>query len=91
MARGLTQSGLERLHETPRGTPATRWFRGSSRSSLTATEDGAFGWDGGFGVSWLVDPGRHLVTIVLTQRMFETPSAPQVHVDIQAAAREATT
>jgi CubicO group peptidase (beta-lactamase class C family) len=47
---------------------------------------GAFGWDGGFGSSWLVDPAQQLIVIVLTQRMFETAQAPQVHRDIQAAA-----
>jgi hypothetical protein len=31
----------------------------------------------------------HLVVIVLTQRMFETSQAPQVHRDIQAAAHAA--
>jgi CubicO group peptidase (beta-lactamase class C family) len=48
--------------------------------------DGSFGWDGGLGTSWLVDPARDLTVIVLTQRMFETAQAPQVHLDIQAAA-----
>jgi CubicO group peptidase (beta-lactamase class C family) len=47
------------------------------------------GWNGGFGSSWLVDPNHDLVVIVLTQRMFETSEAPQVHRDIQAAAYEA--
>ena len=47
---------------------------------------GAFGWDGGLGSSWLVDPRRDLVVIVLTQRLFETALAPQVHRDLQAAA-----
>lgn len=47
---------------------------------------GAFGWDGGLGSSWLVDPTRDLTVIVLTQRMFESAQAPQVHVDLQAAA-----
>jgi CubicO group peptidase (beta-lactamase class C family) len=47
---------------------------------------GAFGWDGGLGTSWLVDPGRDLTVIVLTQRLFETAQAPQVHRDLQAAA-----
>ncbi len=47
---------------------------------------GAFGWDGGLGTSWLVDPARDLTVIVLTQRMFERAQAPQVHVDLQAAA-----
>ncbi|MFI5042375.1 MAG: serine hydrolase domain-containing protein, partial [Acidimicrobiales bacterium] len=47
---------------------------------------GAFGWDGGLGTSWLVDPRRDLTVIVLTQRMFETAQAPRVHVDLQEAA-----
>jgi CubicO group peptidase (beta-lactamase class C family) len=49
-------------------------------------DDGSFGWDGGFGSSWLVDPNRDLVIVVLTQRMWESPELPQVHRDIQAAA-----
>jgi len=49
-------------------------------------DSGAFGWDGGLGTSWLVDPSRDLTVIVLTQRMFESPDLPQVHRDIQAAA-----
>jgi CubicO group peptidase (beta-lactamase class C family) len=47
---------------------------------------GAFGWDGGLGTSWLVDPTLDLVVVVLTQRLFDTPLAPQIHVDLQAAA-----
>lgn len=47
---------------------------------------GAFGWDGGFGTSWLVDPHRDLTVIVLTQRLFESAQAPAVHRDLQAAA-----
>jgi CubicO group peptidase (beta-lactamase class C family) len=47
---------------------------------------GAFGWDGGFGTTWLVDPQRELVVIVMSQRQFETPQAPQVHRDVQDAA-----
>jgi CubicO group peptidase (beta-lactamase class C family) len=63
------------------------FFVGRSWSFCQAVHDGgAFGWDGGFGSSWLVDPGHDLTTIVLTQRMFETHEAPQVHRDVQAAA-----
>jgi CubicO group peptidase (beta-lactamase class C family) len=47
---------------------------------------GAFGWDGGFGVSWLVDPRRDLVVIVLTQRI--TEHFPLRH-ELQAAAYSA--
>jgi CubicO group peptidase (beta-lactamase class C family) len=46
----------------------------------------SYGWDGGKGTSWLVDPGYDLAVIVLTQRLFDGPQTPQVHRDIQAAA-----
>jgi CubicO group peptidase (beta-lactamase class C family) len=49
-------------------------------------DDGAYGWDGGLGTSWRVDPAHDLVVIVLTQRMFDTSEPPRVHRDIQAAA-----
>lgn len=52
---------------------------------------GAFGWDGGLGTSWLVDPGAGLVVIVLTQRLFDSAQAPPVHGDLQAAAYAAVT
>jgi CubicO group peptidase (beta-lactamase class C family) len=46
---------------------------------------GAFGWDGGLGTSWLVDPVRDLVVIVLTQRLWETSQPPAVHDELQDA------
>ncbi len=48
--------------------------------------DGSYGWDGGLGTSWRVDPNHDLTIIVLTQRMFESPSLPQAHRDLQSAA-----
>src|SRR5207237_3003974 len=63
------------------------FFKGRSWAFGQAVlESGAYGWDGGFGSSWLVDPHHDLVVIVLTQRMFESPEPPQVHPDIQQAA-----
>src|SRR5690349_9445851 len=63
------------------------FFDGRSWGFCQAVYDsGAFGWDGGLGTSWLVDPSRDLTVIVLTQRMFESPDPPKVHRDIQAAA-----
>jgi CubicO group peptidase (beta-lactamase class C family) len=47
---------------------------------------GAFGWDGGLGTSWLVDPNRDLTVVVLTQRLFEAAQAPTVHQDLLDAA-----
>jgi CubicO group peptidase (beta-lactamase class C family) len=50
---------------------------------------GAFGWAGGFGTTWLADPGRDLTVIALTQRMFDSPEPPPVHEALQAAAYDA--
>ncbi len=47
---------------------------------------GAYGWDGGLGTSWLVDPVRDLVVIVMSQRMFADPRLPAAHAAIQDAA-----
>ena len=70
-----------------RGGLMPGFFDGRSWGFCQAVYDnGAFGWDGGLGTSWLVDPSRDLTVIVLTQRMFESPDPPQVHRDIQAAA-----
>lgn len=49
-------------------------------------DTGAFGWNGGFGTSWLVDPGRELTVIVMTQRLFASAELPPAHREIQAAA-----
>jgi CubicO group peptidase (beta-lactamase class C family) len=75
-----------------RGGLLPGFFDGRSWGFCQAVYDnGAFGWDGGLGTSWLVDPPRDLTIIVLTQRMFESPDPPQVHRDIQAAAYAALT
>jgi CubicO group peptidase (beta-lactamase class C family) len=63
------------------------FFDGRSWSFCQAVyEGGAFGWNGGYGSSWLVDPGHDLIVIVLTQREFESSELPAVHREIQAAA-----
>lgn len=53
---------------------------------VSGERGGAFGWDGGLGSSFLVDPVRDLVVIVLTQRLFDSPQPPAVHTELQAAA-----
>ena len=53
---------------------------------VSGERTGAFGWDGGLGSSFLVDPVRDLIVIVLTQRLWESPQPPAVHIDLQAAA-----
>jgi CubicO group peptidase (beta-lactamase class C family) len=84
--RAMTSDQLT-AEQKARGGLGPDFFAGRSWGFCQAVLDsGAFGWDGGLGTSWLVDPGRDLTVIVLTQRMFESPEPPIVHCDIQAAA-----
>ncbi|MGO9779175.1 MAG: serine hydrolase domain-containing protein [Streptosporangiaceae bacterium] len=53
---------------------------------LAVQDDGSYGWAGGFGTTWLMDPGRDLTVIVLTQRMSDSPEPPAVHAEFQRAA-----
>jgi CubicO group peptidase (beta-lactamase class C family) len=70
-----------------RGGLGFDFFDHQSWSYCLAVQDtGALGWNGGWGTSWLVDPVRDLVVIVLTQRMFDSPEPPPLHREIQAAA-----
>jgi CubicO group peptidase (beta-lactamase class C family) len=77
---------------TPEQKASAKGFLGGSSwgfCQAVVTEgprEGAYGWAGGLGTTWLVDPARDLTVIVLTQRMFESPAPPQVHTDLQAAA-----
>ena len=84
--RAMTTDQLT-AEQKARGGLGPDFFTGRSWGFCQAVLDsGAFGWDGGLGTSWLVDPGQDLTVIVLTQRMFESAEPPHVHRDIQAAA-----
>jgi CubicO group peptidase (beta-lactamase class C family) len=75
-----------------RGGLGSGFFAGRSWGFCQAvTDSGAFGWDGGLGTSWLVDPVNDLVIVVLGQRMFDTHELPKSHRAIQAAAYAALT
>jgi CubicO group peptidase (beta-lactamase class C family) len=83
--RAMTSDQLTDAQKT-RGGLGPDFFKGRSWGFCQAVYDGgAFGWDGGSGTSWRVDPARELTVIVLTQREFETSEPSQVHRDIQAA------
>ncbi len=70
-----------------RGGLGDDFFTGQSWSFCQAVQDdGAFGWNGGFGSSWHVDPSQDLTVIVLTQRMFDSAELPELHRDLKAAA-----
>jgi CubicO group peptidase (beta-lactamase class C family) len=50
---------------------------------------GKFGWDGGLGTSWYSDPKEDMVTILLTQRAWTSPSPPNVCLDFWTLAYQA--
>jgi CubicO group peptidase (beta-lactamase class C family) len=46
---------------------------------------GAYGWNGGFGTSWVADPASQTSAILLTQTLFASPAPPAVHQEFWAA------
>jgi CubicO group peptidase (beta-lactamase class C family) len=46
---------------------------------------GAYGWNGGFGTSWVADPASETSAILLTQTLFASPAPPAVHQEFWAA------
>jgi len=92
---GVLPAGAAVAMRTDQLTPAQKargglgadFFAGQSWSFCQAVhDDGSFGWDGGLGCSWLVDPARDLIVITLTPRVFESSALPAVHADIRAGA-----
>jgi CubicO group peptidase (beta-lactamase class C family) len=55
------------------------------RDDLSNTP-GRYGWDGGYGTSWYVDPKEGLIGILLTQRVFDALAAPPTFVDFWTGA-----
>ena len=43
---------------------------------------GAYGWSGGFGTSWVTDPGSDRTAIIMTQTMYGSPEPPTLHRDV---------
>ena len=52
----------------------------TKRDALENTP-GRYGWDGGWGSSWYVDPTEGLIGILLTQRVWDTNGIPPVYTD----------
>ena len=57
--------------------------------NTTAAPTGAIGWSGGFGTKWHSDPAAGLTTILMTQRMFDSPKPAQVFETFEMDARRA--
>ena len=67
---------------------------GFGLSMVTRREDlaepvGTFGWDGGLGTSWRSDPREEMVTILMTQRAWTSPTPPDVCRDFWTSAYQA--
>jgi CubicO group peptidase (beta-lactamase class C family) len=60
-----------------------------TRRDDVAAVPGRYGWDGGLGTSWYSDPREDMVTILMTQRAWTSPSPPDVCLDFWTSAYQA--
>jgi CubicO group peptidase (beta-lactamase class C family) len=44
--------------------------------------DGAYGWNGGLGTTWVTDPNTRMTALLMTQTMFTSPTPPAVHQEL---------
>jgi CubicO group peptidase (beta-lactamase class C family) len=93
-ARVLSKSSIEALTTAQLDERQQREARGflGERSwglGLAVAPGGAYGWDGGFGTSWRNDPVEDLVGVLMTQRLWDTPTPPAVIEDFWAATYQA--
>ena len=60
-----------------------------TRRDDIASVPGRYGWDGGMGTSWYSDPTEEMVTILMTQQSWTSPSPPNVCLDFWTSANQA--
>lgn len=60
-----------------------------TRRGDVAGSVGTYGWDGGMGTVWRTDPREEMTTILLTQRLWTSPSPPNVCRDFLTSAYQA--
>jgi CubicO group peptidase (beta-lactamase class C family) len=60
-----------------------------TRRDDVAAVPGRYGWDGGMGTSWYSDPREDMVTILMTQCAWTSPSPPNVCLDFWTSAYQA--
>ncbi len=60
-----------------------------TRREDVASPVGSYGWDGGLGTSWRSDPSEDMVTILLTQASWTSPTPPRVSRDFWTTAYQA--
>jgi CubicO group peptidase (beta-lactamase class C family) len=64
------------------------WGFGVAVVTATTAEGvpaGAYGWNGGFGTSWVADPASETCAILFTQTLFTSPEPPAVHQEFLGA------
>lgn len=57
----------------------------TERNDISAVP-GRFGWEGGLGTSWAVDPTEEMVAVLLTQKGWDSPSGPKIWSDFWTSA-----
>jgi CubicO group peptidase (beta-lactamase class C family) len=60
-----------------------------TRRDDLAAGPGRFGWDGGYGTSAYMDPNEDLVAILMTQRLWDSPTPPVVQRDFWTSVYQA--
>jgi CubicO group peptidase (beta-lactamase class C family) len=60
-----------------------------TRREGLAASPGRYGWDGGYGTSWYVDPKEELIGILMTQRLWDATGIPKVLLDFWTSAYQA--
>jgi CubicO group peptidase (beta-lactamase class C family) len=68
---------------------AMGWGFGMSivtRRDHVAESVGTYGWSGGMGTFWCSDPRERMICVLMTQRMFDSPSAPPIVMDFLTSA-----
>lgn len=54
-----------------------------------AWSPGSYGWDGGYGTSWRIDPREEMIGILLTQRLVLSPVPEKIYTDFWTLAYQA--
>ena len=87
---GLSKGRLGRLRDVMAGHVERGEVPGLvTRRDNVAGSVGQFGWDGGLGTSWRSDPPEDMVSLLMTQRAWTSPSPPDVCRDFWTATYQA--
>jgi CubicO group peptidase (beta-lactamase class C family) len=86
LARQMTTGQLT-AEQRAKGGLGPDFFKDMSWGyGMAVQNDGSYGWAGGFGSTWLMDPNHDLTVVMLTQRIFDGPEPGPLHTEFQAAA-----